>query len=83
MCIRDSYDALANASIEADRVNLPMFKKQGLTEVRYSDEQLERFREIGGRPVWDDWVKEATAKGLPGQELLDFILAEAKNAKKS
>jgi len=78
-----AYDALANGSIEADKANLPMFKKQGLIEVRYTEEQLERFREVGGRPVWDSWVKETEAKGLPGQELLDFILAETRKAKKS
>jgi hypothetical protein len=36
--------------------------------------------QLGGRPVWDEWVKDITAKGYPGKELLDFILDEAKKA---
>ncbi|MFN4088298.1 MAG: TRAP transporter substrate-binding protein DctP [Alphaproteobacteria bacterium] len=75
-----AYEALKRGSIEADEENLPLFKRIGLIEVRYTQEQLDRFREIGGRPVWDSWVEDATAKGLPGQELLDFILAEAAKA---
>jgi hypothetical protein len=33
---------------------------------------------VGGQPVWDEFVKEMTAKGYPAKELLDFVLNEAK-----
>src|SRR3546814_3018876 len=66
-----AYEALKKGSREADAKNLPLFRQQGLIEVRYTDEQLDRFREVAGRPVWDAWVEDATTKGLPGKELLD------------
>src|SRR3546814_14179499 len=66
-----AYEALKKGAREADAKNLPLFRQQGLIEVRYTDEQLDRFREVAGRPVWDAWVEDATTKGLPGKELLD------------
>jgi hypothetical protein len=30
--------------------------------------------------VWDQWIKEANAVGLPAQELLDLVLKTAKDA---
>ena len=37
----------------------------------------DEFRKIGAKPVWDDWVKSASQKGVPAQELLDLILSTA------
>jgi hypothetical protein len=31
-----------------------------------------------GKPVWDKWVKDNEAKGLPGKETLDFVLKTIK-----
>ncbi len=75
-----AYDALKTAYRDADKKYIPEFQKRGLTAIEYSDEELARFHEIAGRPVWNAWVKETTAKGLPAEELLGFILAEAKKA---
>ncbi|MCG8691585.1 MAG: C4-dicarboxylate TRAP transporter substrate-binding protein [Minwuiales bacterium] len=73
-----AYEVLKEAYKAADAKNLPMFKEKGLQEVRYSDDELATFRSVGAQPVWDDWVKEQTANGLPAQELLDLILNTAK-----
>ena len=39
---------------------------------------LKTFQEKAGKPVWDKWLAETKAKGLPAQEGLDLILATAK-----
>ena len=46
--------------------------------VKFTDAELERFRAIGGKPVWDDWVAKAEAKGIPGKDLLNLILTTSK-----
>ena len=47
----------------------------------YSDAQLDEFRKLGGKPVWDQWVAENKDK-FDAQGLLDMIFAEAKAAAK-
>lgn len=74
-----AYETLKKAYKDADEKNIPVFRKK-LTPVTYSDAELDRFRAIGGKPVWDKWVKESSAKGVPAQELLNLILATAKKA---
>ena len=74
-----AYDVLKKAYKEADDKNIPEFKKK-LTPVHYTDAELARFRTIGGKPVWDKWVSENAAKGVPAQELLDLILQTAAKA---
>lgn len=74
-----AYIVLKQAYKTADEMNIPEFKKK-LTPVRYTDAELARFRAIGGKPVWDKWVSENAAKGVPAQELLNLILDTAKKA---
>ena len=75
-----AYAALKAAYKEADDKNLPDFQKRGLIAVTYSKEDLAKFREIAAKPVWDKWVAEVEAKGLPGKQLLQLILDTAKKA---
>jgi len=75
-------DGLIKAYGEADAKFVPLFKKSGLEFVTYSDKDLETFRQVGGKPVWEKWVKEMSAKGIPAQELLDLILKSATDAAK-
>jgi len=51
-------------------------KKTGHELVNYTlpPEELARWQKIGGRPLWDAWVKRVSAKGLPGQAVLDELL---------
>lgn len=74
------YDRLIAEHDTSDRKNLAKWKERGLTEIRYSDEELAKFGSSGVQPVWDKWVADATAKGAPARELLDFVLKEAKAA---
>jgi TRAP-type C4-dicarboxylate transport system substrate-binding protein len=48
-------------------------KKQGETFEKVSLEpgEYERWVEVGGRPIWNQWVKDMEAKGFPGQKILD------------
>jgi TRAP-type C4-dicarboxylate transport system substrate-binding protein len=62
----------------ADERNIPMFDKAGLERVTYTHETLAPFIEKAGKPVWDKWVADGKAKGLPAQEALDLVLSTAK-----
>jgi TRAP-type C4-dicarboxylate transport system substrate-binding protein len=45
-----------------------------LIDYTLSPDELARWQEVGGKPLWDAWVKRVTAKGLPGQAVLDELL---------
>lgn len=72
--------ALVQAYGAADAKNLPLFKRR-LDFVTYSPAELANFHEVGAKPVWDAWVAEMSAKGIPARELLDLIFATAKARK--
>jgi TRAP-type C4-dicarboxylate transport system substrate-binding protein len=74
-------EALVKAYKAADDKNLPLFKKR-LEFVTYTEAELDEFRKIGAKPVWDAWIKEMSAKGIPAQQLFDLIMASAKQAAK-
>ena len=40
--------------------------------VQFSEKDLAEFRKIGGKPVWEAWVKDNKEK-FPAQELLDLV----------
>lgn len=45
------------AYIDMDRVNLPLLKAS-LTEIRYTQEQLDAFQSKAGRPVIEAWIRD-------------------------
>lgn len=47
--------------------------EKNVKRVHFTDEELAKFEEVGGKPVQDAWVKDMTAQGLPAQELLDLV----------
>ncbi len=75
-----AYEALKAAYKAGDDEYVPRFDKRGLTRIVYTPEQIEKLREIAAKPVWEAWIKEVDAKGIPGQELLDYVLEAAKKA---
>jgi TRAP-type C4-dicarboxylate transport system substrate-binding protein len=77
-----AYEALKKAQKVIDEKNLADWQKRGLIGIKYSDEELKKFLDTGAKPVWAAWVKTTSAKGIPAQELLDKVLAEAGKAKK-
>lgn len=73
--------ALVSAYGAADTKNLPLFKRR-LEFITYSPAELARFHQVGAKPVWDAWVAEMSAKGIPARELLDLIFTSATRARK-
>ncbi len=65
--------------LEADEKNLPMFEAE-LEKIVYTEAQIEQFREVAGKPVWDEWVA-ANADKFDGQELIDRIFQIAAEVK--
>ena len=66
------------AYAEQDAINLPAFEKK-MTKIVYSDEELARFKEIAGKPVWDEWI-EANKDKFDSQGVFDAIWDYAKEA---
>lgn len=81
----EANKAMIAAYRAADQVNLPLFKAK-LKEIRYSEADLKKFEEVGGRPVWDKWVADNQskfdAKGVLDALLKEISAARAKVAKK-
>ncbi|MET4699219.1 TRAP-type mannitol/chloroaromatic compound transport system substrate-binding protein [Constrictibacter sp. MBR-5] len=73
-----AYEAMKAAYLEADAKNEPLFEEKGLKRLTYTAEQRAEFEKLAAKPVWERWAAEMKSKNLPGQELLDFILAEAR-----
>lgn len=69
------------AYAEQDAVNLPMFRET-LTEIVYTDEQIAEFREVAGKPVWDEWIA-ANQDKFDAQGLFDAVWQYAEEAKAS
>jgi len=76
------YAALDKAYSASIDKYTPQADKQGIKKITYSEADLNAFRKAAAQPVWDQWIKEANAVGLPAQELLDLVLKTAKDASK-
>ena len=71
------YDAFDDAGLkEMDEYAAKTGHK--VVEYTLTPEELARWQEVGGRPLWDAWVKKVSDKGLPGQAVLDELLALVK-----
>lgn len=73
-----AYTAMKDAYVAADEKNLPLFRAR-LTEVTFTEAELDAFRVAVGKPVWDKWVADNAAT-IPAQDLLDTLLSEARKA---
>ncbi len=71
-----AHAAVKKAYREADEKNIPLFKKK-LQFIKFTPDELAAFRKAGGQPVWEEWVVKREAQGIPGRELLNFLLKEA------
>jgi TRAP-type C4-dicarboxylate transport system substrate-binding protein len=78
-----AYDAMIEAYAAKDKVNLANWRKNPkLTEVRFSEADLDKFREKGGKPVWEEWVKENKQYVPTAQQLIDLVLKTCKEGSK-
>ena len=71
-------EATQAAYAEQDAKNLPMFEET-MTKITYSDAQLAEFREIAGKPVWEEWIA-ANKDKFDAQGVFDAIWAYADEA---
>ncbi len=71
-------DVTQAAYAEQDAKNLPEFEKS-MTKIVYSDEDLARFKEVAGQPVWDEWIA-ANADKFDSQAVFDAIWEYAEEA---
>lgn len=70
------YEALKENNRTGSQKALDVFEKE-LEKVKFSDEEMEKFREKGADPVWQEWIAENEAKGVPAQELFDLVMKTA------
>ena len=75
---KPAYEALKAAYKKADEKNLPQFISK-MTAIEYSDDELAKFREVGGAPVWKDWVEQHKGD-FDAQGLLDHVMTVATRA---
>lgn len=74
-----ALDTQLAAYAAEDEKNLPMFK-ENLTEIVYSNDELAKFKEVAGQPVWDEWVA-ANKDKFDAQNVLDSVFKFAEEAK--
>ena len=51
----------------------PALDERGITQVTFSDAELEAFKEAAAAPAASAWIEQNTAAGLPAQELYDLV----------
>jgi len=54
----------------------PALDERGIERVTFSDEAIAEFREAVAGPAAEAWIEENTARGLPAQELYDFVIEQ-------
>lgn len=74
----EAYKALKAAYKKKDDVNIPKWRKSK-TEVKYTDAELAKFREVAGQPVYDKWIA-ANKDKFDSKALFDFVMKTAKSA---
>lgn len=72
-------DKQLEAYAAADKKNLPVFRKK-MKEIKYDEATLKQFREIAGKPVWDEWIAKNQSK-FDAKGVFDAIWKYAAEAK--
>ena len=49
-----------------------------MQKISLTPAESQRWIKTAGQPLWDSWIKDMNAKGLPGQKVLDATLALVK-----
>lgn len=76
-----AYEKLKETYAAKDEVNLKKWEENpDLKAITFSEEEVDKFRAKGGKPVWQDWVKEYKDKLPEAQKLLDLTLQTAREA---
>ncbi len=75
-----AYQKTIAAQSQAAATYAPTLRKHKLERIEVSPQMIAKLREDAAKPVWDSYIKELNSKGLPGKEILDFVLNEARKA---
>jgi len=75
--VTHAYAETIEAQSAAASRYAPVFAEHELEEVSVPPEMVEQLRAEAARPVWEAYVADLEARGLPGREILDFVLEEA------
>lgn len=51
----------------------PKLEERKIEKITFTDKDLADFRKAAAGPVAAQWIKDNTAKGVPAQELYDFV----------
>lgn len=74
----EAYKLQREAYEEADKKSFPLFEKRKLEAIKITPEMREKLISVAGKPVWDKWVSDTEAKGLPGKEAMELVQSLAK-----
>ena len=77
-----SVSTIADAETVSDRMGMPReaaeaeISKAGykMEVFNLAPEEIAEWEKIGGQPIWDQWLADMEAKGLPGQKAFDETL---------
>ena len=69
-----AYGETIKAQIKAAADYEPELVSRGLVRIDVPAGMIGRLRTEAAQPVWDAYVSDLEGKGLPGRELLDFVL---------
>lgn len=70
----EAYRLQAEAYEEADKKSIPLFDKRKLEAIKITPEMRASLVAAAGKPVWDQWVADTDAKGLPGKEAMQHVM---------
>lgn len=74
--IPGAYEAQIADYARVDTANEAKFEARGLQRITMGDD-VRAALQAAVEPAWKAWVDDMTAKGQPGQEVLDLILSTA------
>lgn len=69
-----AYERNKEVWMASDADKAAKLEEKGVVKVIFSDEDMAEFREKGGSPVWQKWITENSANGIPAQEIFDTIM---------
>ena len=76
-CPKEYADAKTiEAQSAAAEAYAPKLAEYELQNIGVPAEMLSRLREEAAKPVWEAYVADAESQGLPGREILDFVLGK-------
>ncbi len=77
---KHAYAMTIEAQSQAGSKYAPTFKKHNLKKIVIPAAQIEKLRKEAAKPVWENYIAGLEDKGLPGREIFDFVIAEAKKS---